>query len=272
MASSSSTQNRSKSDSSLSPRTIEFEEKLKDFFEFQAMICHNVVWNHRVDNRITRLLKSICVPCVLTKYESKPVIDIIQVDGISLQPLDPADRDILISLAQPAPLGRGSETVFDETVHKALEIPADRLVVDKNPIDLILNAIEKTWYNYKFDAKLYKMLIYQKTGKFQIHEDTVHDSNHIATLFVRLHHAERGGQHKVPSAECFHSNSAWLASFAGCRYEVEEVEKGCYIVLQYDLYARVRRVGDQITEEQNLSYSDPIYCSVQKNTSFGTAE
>lgn len=70
------------------------------------------------------------------------------------------DTEKIFSLANPAPFGKGTETVYDEDVRKAFEITADRIDIDAKPDFFKINnniiPIGK-----KFVYKLYKMQIYK---------------------------------------------------------------------------------------------------------------
>ena len=162
----------------------------------------------------------------------------------------------LVKLSTPAPFGKGSETVIDETVRKATEIPADAF-----PPKLFddLSDIIKPYLDWNFkpsDAtwklKLYKMHIYREGGKFERHVDTLHGSNHVATLVVGLGTQHEGGDLVVthqdretvfslsPTEEKDKDDGVkhvdWVAFYTDCHHEVREVTKGWRVVLQYDIY------------------------------------
>ena len=158
----------------------------------------------------------------------------------------------LMNIATPAPFGKGSETVFDSNVRKAFEIPADRIPAELFPHDYpeedkIRDEIESAMKpeGAKWTYKLYKMHLYGPGGKFHPHVDTLHDSNHVATLVVALAVEHEGGslviKHLNKSSTYNLSNSnpkeaTYCAFFTDCEHEVEEVVSGWRVVTQYNIY------------------------------------
>ncbi len=108
------------------------------------------------------------------------------------------DIEKICELANPAPFGKGSETVYDEEVRKALEIKADRIKIIKKENNT-KNFFDEQFKEMipagkKFVYKLYKMQIYQEGGKFESHKDTIHTPNHYATLVVSIPTTFTGGE------------------------------------------------------------------------------
>lgn len=116
------------------------------------------------------------------------------------------DTEKIINLATPAHFGKGTETVYDEEVRKALEIKADRIEITQKPH--INKSSQTTYFDYKYNEafqdiipsgkkfvyNLYKMQIYQEGGKFERHKDTIHAPNHYATLVVSIPVKFTGGE------------------------------------------------------------------------------
>jgi len=116
------------------------------------------------------------------------------------------DTEKIINLATPAHFGKGTETVYDEEVRKALEIKADRIEITQKPH--INKSSHTTYFDYKYNEafqdiipsgkkfvyNLYKMQIYQEGGKFERHKDTIHAPNHYATLVVSIPVKFTGGE------------------------------------------------------------------------------
>ncbi len=129
------------------------------------------------------------------------------------------DIEKICELANPAPFGKGSETVYDEEVRKALEIKADRIEITQKNSKNFFNEEFKEMIpsGKKFVYKLYKMQIYQKGGKFENHKDTIHAPNHYATLVVSIPTTFTGGE-LVSSSRVAPPHDAY-------EKEVEEVEK-----------------------------------------------
>ena len=187
------------------------------------------------------------------------------------------DVKVLLEEAKPAPFGKGEQTVFDESVRKGLQIPASELHIENldylvpEDIDYLVPN------NYKFHAKLYKMHIYLPGGHFELHRDTPHAANHLATLVVALPSCFQGGHltlmdykevksfplgslplpESPPEVETDHSTKPlvsplrkhrrkteeakdlchWVAFYTDVEHKVEPVLSGTRVVLQFDLLA-----------------------------------
>ena len=136
------------------------------------------------------------------------------------------DTEKICELANPAPFGKGSETVYDEEVRKALEIKADRIEIrqknsKKSNFDEEFKEMIPT--GKKFVYKLYKMQIYQKGGKFESHKDTIHAPNHYATLVVSIPTRFTGGE-LVSSSRVAPPHDAIEKEYNEREEEVDETE------------------------------------------------
>jgi hypothetical protein len=102
----------------------------------------------------------------------------------------------LLKVASPASFGKNGEAILDPEVRKAFEIPRSRL-----PIDLLnilklstidaeeaMKPVSKMWSYH-----LYKIHMYGPGGKFEGHADTLHQSNHVATVVLSLPSKHVGG-------------------------------------------------------------------------------
>lgn len=166
----------------------------------------------------------------------------------------------ICELATPASFGKGTETVYDENVRKALEIPSSRIEIIGDENELYFSEIIPK--NKKFVYKLYKMQIYKEGGKFTRHKDTIHAPNHYATLVVSLNSNKfKGGElvlYKNDSDEVLHSKSFnsycdnGIIFLTDIDHEVKEITSGVRIVLQYDVY-----IEDNL--EDNLEESEDEY-------------
>ena len=163
--------------------------------------------------------------------------------------------DAILAKATPAPFGHGSETVYDESVRDAWEIPADRLGSKLTDILETVCAAKVTSGmappqgpkgTPKRIWKLvpYKMHIYGRGGKFAPHIDTLHADNHVATLVVGLPSDHRGGalevtfQGETKVADFSRNPGHFQATcfFTDCQHEIKKVTKGHRVVIQYDIY------------------------------------
>jgi 2OG-Fe(II) oxygenase superfamily len=170
--------------------------------------------------------------------------------------------DELVKIASPAVFGKGSETVYDASVRKAWDIPADRLRKGNSHLFLFNTPVHKNIRiriekamkpkGARWSYKLYKMHLYGPGDKFLPHVDTLHASNHVATVVVGLPIEHSGGslvvKHMDKAVKFDLSNdnvnrAKYCAFFTDCAHEVEEVTSGWRIVLQYDVYQEKSR-GD----------------------------
>jgi len=103
-----------------------------------------------------------------------------------------------IPCAHPARIGRGPDTLVDESVREGLEVNAESFsAIDGNGesspphlphwdgLDDALQQIAKELTPHlKLTADLYKLLIYRPGDYFKCHHDSKKGSNHILTLLV----------------------------------------------------------------------------------------
>ena len=171
--------------------------------------------------------------------------------------------EALVKLGSPAPFGRDGETIFDDSVRKALEIPVDRmpegLVSELNSLVPSLGYGERDKWESVMKPKgkawryqLYKMHMYGPGGKFEKHVDTLHQDNHVATFVVCLPSEHEGGTLEIEhlgktleanfSGKIYKAEGDWQDTFpyavfyTDCAHRVDEVSKGWRIVVQFDVY------------------------------------
>lgn len=151
------------------------------------------------------------------------------------------DPNTIMKFAEPAPFGKGSETVYDDTVRCALQIPAQRLNFQElnhfftDKLSHCLGILARR--GSALTPRLYKLHIYKEGGMFKPHRDTIHDPNHVATMVVQLPSAFTGGQLVL------HHNGVRVETegnvfmfYTDVEHEVLPVTSGVRMVLQFDLY------------------------------------
>lgn len=165
------------------------------------------------------------------------------------------DSENIISLATPASFGKGTETVLDENVRKALEIKEDRIEISYTNFDILSNKFNNfVPKNKKFVYKFHKMHIYTEGGKFTKHKDTIHGLNHYATLVVFIPGSFCGGELTLYyNDNIISSYSDSIMFLTNIDHEVKEVTAGTRIVLQYDVF-----LEDNCDSEEN-SENDEDY-------------
>ena len=194
------------------------------------------------------------------------------------------DVDLLRTLATPAPFGKGSENIVDDTVRKALEIEASRIALTTtSKFDIISSTLEEVASTgKKLVPHLYKLHMYEEGGMFLTHRDTLHASNHYATLIVGLPTEYTGGEFalevengKEKKFDLRSKNgNKFLIFLPDMRHQILkvrqsliQVETGVRVVLQYDLYLEDLDVTEEDErgscdeeDEEDLDYScDSFY-------------
>jgi hypothetical protein len=192
------------------------------------------------------------------------------------------DISKLLPISVVSPFGKGNTTVYDENVRKGREISAEQLAestkasLDKLIHDTILREIKQsnvpTFLGPNITVKFYKMAIYEKGGHFQTHRDTVHSSDHKATLLIEVRADHKGGtlqlnkngvetEWKLASPEkeeeklhefmidptkpqkLEHPNEIyrnqplkWILFYTDIEHSISPVTEGVRMVLQFDVY------------------------------------
>jgi hypothetical protein len=182
--------------------------------------------------------------------------------------------DALLKVASPASFGKGGETVFDLEIRKAFEIPRSQLPNDLLDV-LKISSIKEVEERMKPVLKkwtyhLYKIHMYGPGGKFEDHVDTLHQSNHVATVVLSLpskhvggilrigHHGEvmEFDSSKGPTKDRYsrQRNLPYGAFFTDCTHSVQEVTSGWRVVVQYDVYEEA--VTERTSEVEETDSDD----------------
>ena len=164
-------------------------------------------------------------------------------------PLLPMQAKELIATAQPAPYGRGEETLVDQKVRRTWQVDAERLTIEgegwqESLKTLMGNVKQALGVRGEVEAELYKLLIYDEGSFFIEHRDTEKRKGMFATLVIVLPCSYEGGELLVRhqrEEKCFdlHAKSVdiagYAAFFADCRHEVRPVTTGYRLTLIYNL-------------------------------------
>jgi hypothetical protein len=182
-----------------------------------------------------------------------PSLHVEGVGPIAL-PVLPAQAASLIATAEPAPYGRGQETVVDPTVRRTWQIAPDRVRIQgrhwQRTFDAIIARVaEGLGVDEPIDAEFYKLLIYDPGSFFVGHRDTEKAPGMFATLVIVLPSLSSGGELLVRHAgrevrldlRCDDpSEIAFAAFYADCVHEVLPVTGGYRLTLVYNLLRRRR--------------------------------
>jgi hypothetical protein len=212
----------------------------------------------------------------LSEEEQKAVAEMLEQKKLPI--------DALLKVASPASFGKDGEKVYDPEVRKAFEIPRSQLPSDLLDV-LKIESIERLEYKMKpklrrWTYHLYKIHMYGPGGKFEEHVDTLHTSNHVATVVLSLPSEHVGGvlrvRHhgeavefdlsKVPRQDG-HRFLTYGAFFTDCTHSVQEVISGWRVVVQYDVF-------EEIGIDEELEDEDDYYtfaCLDEYSTSIDTS-
>src|SRR3954454_10353409 len=127
-----------------------------------------------------------------------PLLEVEGVGPVAL-PLLPVQARELISIADPAPYGRGEQTVVDPAVRRCWQIGPDRVHTRgrhwARTLEMILARVaEGLGVGAPITAEFYKLLLYEEGSFFIGHRDTEKMPGMFATLVVVLPSSSTGGE------------------------------------------------------------------------------
>jgi hypothetical protein len=177
-----------------------------------------------------------------------PLLEVEGVGPVAL-PLLPIQARELIGVADPAPYGRGEQTVVDPAVRRCWQIGPDRVRIRgrrwAQTLEMILARVaEGLGVDAPITAEFYKLLLYDEGSFFIGHRDTEKTPGMFATLVVALPSSFVGGElvvrHKGREVRldlCCNdpAEAAFAAFYADCVHEVLPVTKGYRLNLVYNL-------------------------------------
>ena len=166
-------------------------------------------------------------------------------------PILPRVAKQLISVARPAPYGRGEQTLHDASVRDTWEIGKSKIKIDgrawRRTLKPQLAAVRERLglpAGGELKAVLHKLLIYEGGQKFVSHQDSEVDDDMVGSLVVVLPSRYSGGALVVEHngvKETFRAlkqgpgELVCVAFYGDCRHEVRPVKSGYRIVLSYHL-------------------------------------
>ncbi len=158
---------------------------------------------------------------------------------------------LLVSQCRQAPFGKGSETLVDIDVRKVWELTPDqfRILDDDWPATLakILEVVSQKLWMPKgvLEAKLYRMLVYEKGSFFVFHRDGQKSDRMVGTVVVSLPCKHTGGdlivqhgkeQERLYARAAASGSSFSIAAFyADCEHEVVKIRSGHRVSLVFNL-------------------------------------
>ena len=170
---------------------------------------------------------------------------VVEVDGRALGcPPTSEDVEWLESIAEPAPYGRGEETVLDPAVREALQIGADHLRLGgcswKALRAEILGTVaaDMGLADATLELKPLKLLLYRAGGHFSAHADTEKAPGMVASLALIVPGEYEGGAlvgEHAGERLCVGAGGTprwrWAAWYADCRHWLEPVRGGVRIAV-----------------------------------------
>ncbi|MEA3275095.1 MAG: 2OG-Fe(II) oxygenase, partial [Pseudomonadota bacterium] len=175
----------------------------------------------------------------------------LEVEGVGLiaLPLLPAQAEQIIAIAEPAPYGRGTETLVDTDVRRTWQVGAEQVrisgkVWEQDLSAMVAQAAAGLGVTGSVEAELYKLLVYDTGSFFVRHRDSEKAPGMFATLVVVLPSDYSGGdllvRHKGREVRLDlrrdePSEVAFAAFYADCLHEVLPVASGYRLALIYNL-------------------------------------
>jgi 2OG-Fe(II) oxygenase superfamily len=163
----------------------------------------------------------------------------------------------LKAVCSKAPFGRGTETLYDETVRRAQQIDASQITLGGEEWDKHLQlVVDKACYEMGFSserirnlnvhANLYKLLLYETGGHFTPHRDIEKENGMFGTLVVQLPCRFTGGALTVKhnsesktfelSDKC-EDTMKYIAFYADCEHQLHPITSGVRLCLVFNLVA-----------------------------------
>jgi len=195
---------------------------------------------------------------------------VVSVDGVGdlFFPVPKGLVRALMSVSGRAPYGRGPDTVVDTSVRDCWQIDAAKLQVGGSAWPATFAQILETAAHGlgcpedRIEARLYKLLVYDKGGFFSGHRDTEKAPGMIATLCISLPTSGSGGdlivrhggrETTIDMQVEEPSELAFAAFYADCTHETCRVTSGHRLSVVYNLCLRA---GDTRTPRTAPDYSD----------------
>ena len=163
-------------------------------------------------------------------------------------PLTAAMAKKLIAHGEPAPFGKGQETLLDTTVRHTWYFPTATVDVDwHGRLDDVLEDARSALdlpIGCRLEAQFHSLLVYERGQFFARHQDSEKDDAMVATLVVVLPCPFSGGELVVhgPDGPAIYEGSrtatTLVALYADAVHEVLPVRTGHRVALTYNLLMR----------------------------------
>ena len=172
-------------------------------------------------------------------------------------PLKRTTAKELVASCQVAPYGKGTQTLVDKKVGNTFELDPKKFSLSDawnvaiadamRPLAELLGLPAE-----RLEARLYKLLVYEKGGFFLPHRDSEKHDRMVASLIVVLPNRFEGGapvvRHGAAKPTLTFDEAAggkapcYAAFYADCEHEVQRVTSGVRLCLAYNLVLKPKRV------------------------------
>ncbi len=212
-----------------------------------------VEWLSTAIGQATRSAKFCVVGCL-------PVADPgIEVEGLGTitLPLKPKTAKELVTRCSIAPYGKGTQTLVNKKVRNTFELDPKKFRLSDAWNSAIADAMRPVAEQLglpaeQLEARLYKLLVYERGGFFLLHRDSEKHDRMVASLIVVLPNRFEGGTLVVRHGAVKQTLSldeaaggrapCYAAFYADCEHEVQRVTSGVRLCLAYNLVLRPKRV------------------------------
>lgn len=182
----------------------------------------------------------------------------IEVDGLGAiaVPLKRGVAKKLVAHCQVAPYGKGTATLVDTKVRKTFELDPKAFRLSQEWNAAVARTAQRAAEQLglpaeQVEARLYKLLVYEKGGFFLPHRDSEKQDGMVASLVVVLANPFEGGalivrhgavKQTLPFEQAAQGTTPCYAAFyADCEHEVQRVTHGIRLCLAYNLVLKPKR-------------------------------
>ena len=212
----------------------------------------------------------------------------LEVDGLGpvKLPLTPKVAKQLIAHCRVAPYGKGTKTLVNTKVRNTFELDPKRFHMADEWDAAIDQATRQVAGQLglpaeQLEAKLYKLLVYERGGFFLSHRDSEKLNRMVASMIVVLPTAFEGGTLVVCHGAAKHTfefedaarggSPRYVAFYADCNHEVQRVTAGRRLALAYNLVLRGGRRKPPAAALPDAP-ADPLVASVRSWIAMQPAE
>jgi hypothetical protein len=209
-------------------------------------------WLSTAIRQATRSAKFCVVGCL-------PILDpSIEVEGLGAItiPLKRTTAKALVASCQIAPYGKGTQTLVNKKVRNTFELDPRKFCLSDAWNSAIADALRPVAEQLglpaeQLEARLYKLLVYEKGGFFLPHRDSEKHDRMVASMIVMLPNRFEGGslivRHGAVKQTLNFDEAAggkapcYAAFYADCEHEVQRVTSGVRLCLVYNLVLKPKR-------------------------------